>query len=197
MESASEEECRSHPVGRARDTTNSWTIRKWILRMFKDPGRALEIYIPSNVLSYRSTVNQKKKENNPKNEKDPVHSTVYLCEILTLVAHIMETAKPATDSDHLICAGRICISCWKGLSWIGCPFTQPRPTYPYPCFLHHISIWKVILKSHMQTDQSCEQGKTPTEHMRNRTKIIFVCIVRICICWNVSDRFLVALLREK
>lgn len=78
--------------------------------MFKDPGRALEIYIPSNVLSYRSTVNQKKKENNPKNEKDPVHSTVYLCEILTLVAHIMETAKPATDSDHLICAGRICIS---------------------------------------------------------------------------------------
>lgn len=49
----------------------------------------------------------------------------------------------------------------------------------------------------MQTDQSCKQGKTPTEHMGNRTKIIFVCLVRICICWNISDRFLVALLREK
>lgn len=31
----------------------------------------------------------------------------------------------------------------------------------------------------MQTDQSYKQDKTPTEHMGKRTKIIFVCLVRI------------------
>lgn len=71
------------------------------------------------------------------------------------------------------------------------------PRYSSSCFLLCVSSWKVILKSSMKTDQSWKQGQTPTEHVRNRTRIIFVCLVRICICWNVSDRFLVVSWEKK
>lgn len=59
--------------------------------------------------------------------REPVHFTVYLWEICSPIAHIREAADTAPNSDHLIYAGEIFISCLETLSWIGYPFTQPRP----------------------------------------------------------------------